>query len=126
MDTDITIKTKRIFLFLFGCVILRLLLVYIVKIINVDYLPYLGYIALLPAFTWIYLFMFDKRKTGPEVFNQQIWWNKIRPIHAFLYILFAYNAINKNKNSYIYLLIDVLFGLSMFLIYHFTDYKIFT
>lgn len=126
MDTDITIKTKRIFLFLFGCVILRLLLVYIVKIINVDYLPYLGYIALIPAFTWIYLFMFDKRKTGPEVFNQQIWWNKIRPIHAFLYILFAYNAINKNKNSYIYLLIDVLFGLSMFLIYHFTDYKIFT
>lgn len=126
MYTELSIKQKRIFLFLFGCVLTRLLIVYITKIVNIDYLPYFGYIALIPAFVWIYLYAFDKRKTGAEVFNQKIWWTNLRPIHATLYVLFAYNAINKNKNSYIYLLIDIIFGLSMFLIYHFTDYKIFT
>jgi len=117
---ELSIKKKRIILFIFGCITTRLLIVYITKTIDKDYLPYLGYIALIPAIVWVYLFVFDKRKTGPEVFNQKIWWNNIRPIHAIFYFLFAYNAINKNKNSYIYLLMDVIFGLIMFLLQHFT------
>lgn len=42
----------------------------------------------------------------------------ICPIHALLYLLFSYNAIQGNKNAWIYLLIDVLFGLTSFLLYH--------
>ena len=44
-----------------------------------------------------------KRKRGGETFGQKIWWNHMRPIHSFMFALFAYLAISKNKNSYIVL-----------------------
>jgi uncharacterized membrane protein len=62
--------------------------------------------------------MNDLRKTGLEVFGDRIWWNFLRPIHAILYFLFAYNAINSNRKSWVYLFMDVLIGLNSFLIYH--------
>ena len=106
---------KRFLLFLFGCMGVRLFLVYIAKNINTIYLPYLGYLALIPAFGFISIYLTGSRKTGPEVFGEQIWWNDLRPIHALLYFLFAYNAITFNTNSWIYLLIDVIFGFVMWL-----------
>jgi len=109
---------KRFLLFLIGCIGTRFLLVYIAKNINNHLLKYMGYIALLPAIGFIYIYLTGSRKTGPEVFGDKIWWNDLRPIHALLYLLFSYNAINGNKNAWIYLLIDVLFGLTSFLIYH--------
>lgn len=110
---------KRFLLFLIGCIGLRSLFVVIAKNIDIKYLPYLGYLALLPTLGFIYIFATDSRKTGAEVFGGKIWWNNLRPVHALLYGLFAYNAINKNHNAWIYLLIDVLIGLSSFLIFHY-------
>ena len=110
---------KRFLLFLIGCIGTRFLLVYIAKNINNHLLKYMGYLALLPAIGFIYIYLTGSRKTGPEVFGDKIWWNDLRPIHALLYLLFSYNAINGNKNAWIYLLIDVLFGLISFLIHHF-------
>jgi len=110
---------KRFLLFLFGCIVVRFLFVYIAKNINSYYLPYLGYIALIPAFGFLYLFLTGSRKTGTEVFGDKIWWNNLRPIHAILYFLFSYNAIIKNNNAWIYLLYDVIIGLVSFLIFHF-------
>ena len=82
---------KRILLFLFGCIGVRSLFVIIAKYTDTKYLPYLGYLALLPALGFIYIFLSGTRKTGPETFGNKIWWNNLRPIHATLYILFAYN-----------------------------------
>ena len=110
---------KRFLLFLICCIGLRSLFVVIAKNIDIKYLPYLGYLALLPTLGFIYIFATDSRKTGAEVFGEKIWWNNLRPVHALLYGLFAYNAINKNHNAWIYLLIDVLIGLSSFLIFHY-------
>ena len=110
---------KRFLLFLIGCMGSRLLLVYIAKNINSTWLKYMGYLALLPAIGFMYIYLFDARKTGPEVFGDKIWWNNLRPIHALLYILFSYNAINGNKNSWMYLFIDVVIGLISFLVHHF-------
>jgi len=109
---------KRFLLFLIGCIGLRLLLVYIAKNIDITLLKYMGYLLLLPAIGFIYIYLTGIRKTGAEVFGDKIWWNNLRPIHALLYLLFAYNAINGNRNAWIFLLIDVLLGLSSFLIYH--------
>jgi len=109
---------KRILLFLIGCIGTRLSLVYIAKNINTQYLKYMGYLGLLPAIGFMYIYLTGVRQTGVEVFGDKIWWNNLRPIHGTLYFLFAYNAIKGNKNSWIYLLIDVLFGLTSFLIYH--------
>jgi hypothetical protein len=80
---------------------------------------YLGYLALLPAIGFFYLYFSGIRKTGPEVFGDKIWWNELRPIHGLLYFLFAYNAIIGNQNSWVYLLVDVLFGVTSFLIFHY-------
>ena len=87
---------KRFILFLFGCIGTRSLLVYIAKTTNKTLLMYLGYLALIPAFGFFYLFLTGARKTGAEVFGDKIWWNNLRPIHALLYFTFAYLAINQN------------------------------
>ena len=110
---------KRILLFLFGCIGTRSLLVYIAKNIKETYLKYLGYLALIPATGFMYLFLSGKRKTGPEVFGDKIWWNKLRPLHSLLYFLFAYNAINGNRNAWKFLLLDVIIGLISFLSFHY-------
>ena len=112
---------KRFTLFLFGCIGLRSLLVYIAKTTDVKYLQLMGYLAIIPAIGFSYIFLTGSRKTGGEVFGGKIWWNKLRPVHAILYGLFAYNAINKNKQAWIYLLIDVIIGLISFIGYHYME-----
>ena len=116
---------KRFLLFLFGCIGIRSLIVYIAKNVSTQLLMYMGYLALIPAIGFIYLFFSGSRQTGTEVFGDKIWWNNLRPIHSILYFVFAYNAINGNKMAWIYLLIDVIFGLISFLGHHFYsgDYK---
>lgn len=110
---------KRFILFLFGCIGTRTLLVYLSKTTNKTFLMYLGYLALLPSIGFFYLFFTGSRKIGAEVFGDKIWWNNLRPIHGLLYGLFAYNAIIGNQHAWIYLLFDVLFGVTSFLIFHY-------
>ena len=110
---------KRFLLFLIGCIGTRLIFVLLAKNIGLQYLPYLGYLALLPAIGFMYIYFTGSRQTGAEVFGAKIWWNDLRPLHSLLYFLFAYNAIQRNKNSWVYLLIDVVFGLFSFLIFHY-------
>ena len=112
---------KRFLLFLIGCIGSRILLVLITKYSPIQYLPLLGYIALVPAIGFIYIYLTGSRKTGAEVFNDKIWWNNLRPIHGLLYGLFAYNAMNGNVNSWIYLLVDVIIGLISFTSYHYYE-----
>jgi len=117
---------KRFLMFLVGCIGIRSLFVIIAKDINTIYLKYLGYLALLPAIGFIYIYLTGSRKTGAEVFGAKIWWNNLRPIHSILYFLFAYNAIIGNKQSWIYLLVDVLIGLISFLTHHYVNGNLFT
>ena len=112
---------KRFLMFLIGCIGVRSLFVIIAKYVNTQYLKYMGYLALLPAIGFIYIYLTGSRKTGPETFGEKIWWNNLRPVHSMLYFLFAYNAINGNKQAWIYLLVDVLFGLISFLIHHYVN-----
>ena len=79
----------------------------------------MGYIAILPAIGFIIIYLTKSRTTGAEVFGGKIWWNDLRPIHSLLYGLFAYNAINQKKSSWIYLLVDVIIGLLSFVIHHY-------
>lgn len=108
---------KRFVLFLFGCILLRSIFVIIAKT-KIEYLPYFGAVALLPVIGWLYIYFTDSRKTGPEVFGQSIWWNNLRPVHALLYLLFAISAFMKKDFSWMFLLADVLLGLSAFLYHH--------
>ena len=110
---------KRFLLFLFGCIGTRSLFVYLAKNASTVFLQYMGYLSILPAIGFFYLFFTGSRKTGPEVFGDKIWWNNLRPIHGLMYSLFAYHAINGNPFAWIYLLIDVIIGLASFLIFHY-------
>ena len=112
---------KRFVLFLVGCIGSRTLLAIIAKKINLEYLPIMGYLALLPALGFLYIFVTGTRKTGLEVGGDKIWWNWLRPIHSLIYFLFAYNAIAKNRQSWKYLALDVSLGLGAFLIHHFNE-----
>ena len=112
---------KRFILFLVGCIGSRTLLAIIAKKIALQYFPIMGYLALLPATGFLYIFVTGSRKTGLEVGGDKIWWNWLRPIHAILYLLFAYNAIIKNRQSWKYLALDVSIGLGVFLIHHFKE-----
>jgi hypothetical protein len=117
---------QRFLMFLIGCIGIRSLFVIIAKYINTKYLKYLGYLALLPAIGFIYIYLTGTRKTGAEVFGEKIWWNNLRPIHSILYFLFAYNAIIGNRQSWIYLLVDVSIGLISFLLHHYMNGDFFT
>ena len=111
---------KRFLAFLLLCIPTRIIIALIAKSVDQKYLPYLGYLAILPAIGFAYIFIFGKRKRGAETFGQKIWWNNLRPIHSFLFALFAYLAISKNKNSYIVLFADAFIGLVSFLYYHYS------
>ena len=110
---------KRFLLFLVGCIGTRSLFVYLAKNASATYLMYMGYLALLPAIGFLYIYFTGTRKTGGEVFGEKIWWNDLRPLHSTLYFIFAYNAINGNPMAWVYLLIDVIIGLISFLSFHF-------
>ena len=110
---------KRLLLFLIGCIGTRSLFVIIAKNLSTDYLHYAGYLALLPAIGFIYIFLTGARQTGPETMGGRIWWNNLRPFHAVLYFLFAYNAIKGVQHAWVYLLIDVVFGLMSFTAHHY-------
>lgn len=111
---------KRFLAFLLLCIPIRIIIALIAKYVDKKYLPYLGYLAIIPAIGFAYIFIFGKRKTGGETFGQKIWWNHLRPVHSFMFALFAYLAINKNTNSYLVLLGDVSIGLVSFLHYHYS------
>lgn len=113
-----SVRGKRIALFLFGCVVLRSVLVIVTHQIDTKYLPYLGVLALLPSFGFLYLFISGSRKTGAETFGKEIWWNPLRPVHSLLYLSFAIYAIQKKRSSYKFLLADVTLGLVAFTLYH--------
>jgi hypothetical protein len=112
---------KRFLLFLIGCIGTRSFFVYVAKNVGPKYLQLLGYLALLPAIGFMYIYLTGSRKTGGEVFGEKIWWNDLRPLHSLLYFLFAYNAIIGNTKSWIYLLVDVIFGLVSFLVFHYNN-----
>ena len=110
---------KRFLMFLIGCIGTRSLFVYLAKNASEKYLMYMGYLALIPAIGFLYIYITGERKTGAEVFGEKIWWNDLRPIHSLLYFMFAYSAINGNPNAWVYLAIDVIIGLISFLSFHF-------
>jgi len=106
---------NTLWLFLIGCMGARLLLAYLASVANKTWLRVMGYLALLPAIGFLYLFVSGTRNTV-GAFGEKIWWNSLRPVHALMYGLFAYAAITGNRNAWILLLLDALIGLSAFII----------
>ena len=115
-----TIKL-RFFLFLFGCIGSRFAFTVISALASGWILTLLGIIALIPVIGWFYIIFIGKRDTGLEVLGDKIWWKNLRPVHMLLWGFFSYLAITGNKKAWLVLLVDTLFGLSSFLVYHWSQ-----
>lgn len=96
-------------IFLLGCIGTRLLLSVYSK--YSKYSKLLNLTTFIIGLSFIFLYIFDLRKTGFEATNNIIWWNEIRPIHGSLYLLFSIYYYKNNNQSWLFLLIDTLIGL---------------
>jgi hypothetical protein len=113
---------KRMLLFLTACIGVRLLLVFIAKYSSETIQHMLGIVTLCISIGFFYIYISGTRTTGPETFGEKIWWNDLRPVHAFLYLLFTIMVFTSMRQyAWIVLLIDVVIGLSAFLHFHYIN-----
>ena len=101
------------YLFLLGCIPMRMLLVYINYILTPEQLKYFALILFLIGVSFIYLYFTNGRLNAPEA-NGITWWTKLRIIHGVLYIAGSIYAFKGEKIN-IPLIIDVIFGLIAYL-----------
>lgn len=114
-------ETKRILVFLLGCIGSRLFLTILAKYINLDMLPFLAIFTLPISISFMYLYIFGNQTANMQLEwlgDREIWWNQLRPIHSILYMIFSIMAINKLSNAWVILLIDTNFGLIAWLYHH--------
>ena len=104
-------KNKRLLLFTFGCIVVRLCIVYIAKeITSLQF--YLSLISIIIGGRFIYLYF-----NSPSFNNFQdlgiesVWWNYMRPIHGLLYLSYGILTLLKVKNTWILLLVDLIIGI---------------
>ena len=109
---------KRFTLFLGLCIPSRFLLAYIAKILPSRYLPFMGFIMLIPVIGWTYIYLTGTRNIGMETLGAPIWWNELRPMHAAFYFAFVLMALNKSTHAYLPIIVDTILGLLFFLKYH--------
>lgn len=101
--------------FLIGCIGSRLTLSYLAYS-RPDMLPWLGLLALAISVGFTMIYINGWRKTGIETGGKPIWWNHLRPFHAFTYGLFALLALQGvHEHAWKVLLFDTLVGLSAFI-----------
>ena len=93
------------------CIPARLVIALVVGFIPADWLPFAGALALIGAGGLLYrAFTFNKQQLG--AFKQPVTWNDTRPVHATLWILFAFLAFYKKDIARIIPFVDVLFGIA--------------
>ncbi len=106
---------RRALLFLLGCIPTRAAFTYAAAKSQTSTLPLLGALAALPAIGFLVIYFTGARKTGAETGGAPIWWNALRPIHAFLWAAFAFLAFFGKSWAWIILAADTLFGTLAFL-----------
>ena len=60
---------KRFLLFLFGCIGTRVAFAYVAKVININYLPIIGYFALIPTIGFMYIFLSGSRERSRGIWE---------------------------------------------------------
>ena len=105
-------KTNRMLLFIFACLTVRILFVYIAKIASREQLRLLSIPAIIIGISFFYQSLKNKQI---GFFGGKAWWSKTRNVHGVLWIVFAILAFNSNKKAYIALVIDVIIGIISFI-----------
>ena len=105
-------ELKKLTLLFALCILVRLGLVYFISRLSGEWLKYSSAIGFAIAIGFTVMIIID-RKMG--AFGQKVWWSNYRYIHVILYLTFAIMAFNKNKLSYVPILVDTILGLLFFI-----------
>lgn len=112
---------KRFLFFIFGCIPARLGLAAVAKYLPPKYLHYLGFITLLIAVGFLYLYFTGKRQVGLETQGAVIWWAPFRLFHGLMYLVFSLYAIQGIASAYKFIVADTFIGLVLFLMNHYEE-----
>lgn len=122
------ISKERIATFLFGCILVRSILVYLAYYLEQTPHKYLQNLLILVCFligfSMILIYFgigrerADQQLLGWKDSDSKVWWNDLRPLHGFLYILFAVLTALGYNNTWVILLLDTLIGLSAWMLHH--------
>jgi hypothetical protein len=107
-------QNESIILFLLACIPLRIIIALIPLFINKKLLFYYSFILFIMSISFLYLYFTNGRENAFEA-GGKTWWAKYRIIHGLLYLMAAYYAYHQNRNAWIPLMIDVIFGLILFI-----------
>lgn len=98
---------------IFLCLLVRYSLAFFIKTINIKYLSILSLPAIIISFGFFRNYL--NYKPGDKGFaGGNVWWNDYRLFHSFMFAIFSILALYKNKNAWIILLIDAIFGTIFF------------
>ena len=100
-------------LFLFLCIPARLFLIYLSRTLPEDKQIYLGILFLIMGLLFLWLYFTNGRMNAPEE-GGITWWSRYRLIHGVLYLTAAIYAFKKDNLIYVPLVIDILFGIALF------------
>lgn len=116
---------NRFILFLLGCIPTRLFLVFLARYGDKTIRTILSGITFSIATGFLIIYFGGLRKTGVETGGDVIWWNDLRPVHAFIYYAFAISNYYGNRGAWKLLLLDTFVGLTSFFIFHYrnNDFK---
>ena len=93
------------------CIAVRLLFAFYISKLSGKQLQISSILGFTIAFGFILMILINRTRGG---FGQKVWWGKYRIIHAALFLTFAVLALNKQKLSYVPLIIDALLGVLFF------------
>jgi hypothetical protein len=109
---------QRYWLFLLGCIPTRLSIALAAALVPLRFLPYIGYLTLVMAIGFVYLYVTGKRAVGIETGGRPIWWRPYRLMHGLLYLTFSLLAIAQVRMAYVIIVLDTLIGLGLFVRQH--------
>lgn len=103
------------------CILVRLMIVYMVYLIlnnkikyNNNFLLKISIIILFViGFSFLLQYLTKIRDVG--AFNQDVWWDYLRPIHGYLYVLSSYLIYKNDKKAIYLLLLDTIIGILGFI-----------
>lgn len=105
-------------LFLAGCIPARLILAYLPQKLSPENLKLFGIVLVAISIGFLYLYSTGGRMNAPEA-GGYTWWHEMRLIHGMLYTTAAIYAFRGSSYASIPLVIDVVFGLILFLHHHY-------
>ena len=112
--------TKRLILFLFGCIGSRIYLSLFARN-HPEYLTVLSYVTFIIGIGFLYIYFFGSKKADAQLEwagEKTVWWNQLRLFHGINYLLFSILAYNKKTCAWTILAFDTLMGFTFWILHH--------